>query len=160
MATLATYFWRALAQPAAARGAVYQSVPVEDHFRLRALPNEDVFLYSKNIDNSRLVREPNPQEPTRCWSAIGAACLIAALLLSLAAPRMAAVAMGYQLQKLQREQQKLLDEQHDLDILEARFTVRKHLQELAKSHQLDTPASGQVVPLNPQSGGSLALARH
>jgi hypothetical protein len=160
MATLATFFWRALAQPAAARSAAYQPAPVEDPFRLRALPNEDVFFYCKRIDNSRVVREANPREPRQCWSAISAACMLAVLLLGLLAPRMAGVAVGYHLQALKQEEQRLLNERHDLDVYEARLTTRKHLQELAKSRQLDTPASGQVVPLNPQSGGSLALNRH
>ena len=34
---------------------------VRDPFQLRALPHEDVFLYSKQIDNSRLVREADPK---------------------------------------------------------------------------------------------------
>ena len=36
-----------------------------DPFQLRALPQEDVFFYCKKIDNSRLVREPDPQGPRR-----------------------------------------------------------------------------------------------
>ena len=40
---------------------------------LRALPQEDVFFFCKKIDNSRLVREPDPKARGTCWNAIGAA---------------------------------------------------------------------------------------
>lgn len=158
MATLATFLWRALAQPASR--AAYQLAPADDPYRLRALPHEDVFFYCKRIDNSRLVREANPREPRQCWSAIGAACLLAALLLGALAPRMAGVAVGYQLQRLKQEQQRLLNEQHDLDVLEAGLTTRKHLQELANSRQLDNPTPGQLMHLNPRGDGKLALNTH
>jgi len=51
---------------------------VRDAFLLRPLPQEDVYFHCKTIDNSRLVREPDPRlaarpgprsEPRRCWPA-------------------------------------------------------------------------------------------
>lgn len=159
MATLAMFFRRPLATPAAASGAAYHvSVPVDDRFRLRPLPNEDVFLYSKRIDNSRVVREPVPTA-RREWSAIGMACLLALLFMGVLSPRVANVFAGYQLQSLKQEQQRLIDEQRELDITEARLSRQENLEILAKSRDLGTPASGQVVHLDPKGDGKLAMNR-
>lgn len=159
MATLATFFRRPLATPAAARGAAYTAtIPADDRFCLRALPNEDVFLYSKRIDNSRVVREPVPTA-RREWSAIGVACLLALLFMGVLTPRVANVFAGYQLESLKLEQQRLLDEQRELDITEARLSRQENLEILAKHSDLGTPTAGQVVHLDPKGDGKLALNR-
>src|SRR5580700_6113012 len=105
MATLAMFFRRPLATPAAAHN---RPVPVDDRFRLRALPNEDVFLFVKRIDNSRIVREPVASTRSE-WSLIGVACLIALLFMGALTPRVINIFSGYQLESLKKEQQHLLD---------------------------------------------------
>src|ERR1035438_8036087 len=117
MATLAMFFRRPLAAPAAPSGAAQSrpvpiSVPVDDRCGLRALPNEDIFLYSKPIDNSRVVREPQPTAHGE-WSMIGTASALALLFMGLSTPRVANIFAGYQLESLKQEQQHLLDEQGD-----------------------------------------------
>lgn len=160
MATLATYFRRPMATPAAASSAAHNGcVPADDPFCLRALPNEDVFLYSKRIDNSRIVREPEPTARGE-WSAIGMACLIALLLMGALTPRVANVFAGYQLESLKQEQQRLLDEQRELDVAEARLSRQENLEVLAKRRDLGAPAPGQIVHLDPKSDSKLALNRH
>lgn len=160
MATLANSFGRPLATPAAQNGAAQNGCfPVEDPFCLRALPNEDVFLYSKRIDNSRIVREAAPTGK-REWSAIGMVCLLALLLMAVLTPRVANVFAGYQLEALKQEQQQLLDEQRELDITEARLSRQENLEALAKRRDLGTPAPGQIVHLDPRGDGKLALNRH
>lgn len=150
-----------MAQPAAASRATHtKPVPVEDLFRLRALPNEDVFFYCKHIDNSRVVREPDPRAGSQCWSTIGIACVLAALLVSVLAPGVANIFAGYQLQTLRQEEQHLLNEQRVLDVEEATLVSREHLEELARSRDLRTPAPGQVIHLDPKGEGKLALNRH
>ena len=133
---------------------------MEDLFRLRALPNEDVFFYCKHIDNSRVVREPDPRAGSQCWSTIGIACVLAALLVSVLAPGVANIFAGYQLQTLRQEEQHLLNEQRVLDVEEATLVSREHLEELARSRDLRTPAPGQVIHLDPKGEGKLALNRH
>ena len=158
MATLATLFRRPLAAPASA--AHTRPVPVEDLFRLRALPNEDIYLFAKTIDNSRVVREADPRSRGECWSAIGAVCLVAGLLTALLAPGVANILAGYQLQTLKQEEQRLLNERRVLDVDEAQLTSRERLQSLAASRDMKTPAPGQVVHLDPKGDGKLALNRH
>ena len=158
MATLAALLRRPLAS--ASGPPPVGPVPVEDLFRLRALPNEDVFLFAKRIDNSRVVREPDPKARGECWSLIGLACVLAALLMALLSPSVANTLAGYQLESLKQERQHLLDERRVLDVVEARLSSQENLQELAKGHELQTPTSGQVVHLDPKGDGKLALNRH
>src|SRR5260370_1409322 len=72
-------------------------------YLLRALPNEDIFFYTKRVDNSRLVREPDPRAKSECWSSIGAICAIAAVLITSLVPGVAGITAGYQVEALKQE---------------------------------------------------------
>src|SRR5271169_2320876 len=100
MATLPAFLKRNEAPAVAPQGAdtaarTNRMRPVRDPFQLRALPHEHLFLYNKRIDNSRLVREADPKSRGACWSAIGAACVLAVLLTSAFAPSVATTIAGY-----------------------------------------------------------------
>jgi len=160
MATLAMIFRRPLAAAAAANGAEPSaSVPADGRYSLRALPNEHIFLYSKPIDNSRVVREPHPTARGE-WRIIGTACGLAVLFMGLSTPRVANVFAGYQLESLKTEQAHLRDEQRDLDIVEARLSRQENLEVLAKRRELSAPTAAQIVHLEPKGEGKLALNRH
>jgi cell division protein FtsL len=157
MATLATILKRQIhePQPEPERNApAPRRVPA-----LRPLPNEDVYFFSKRIDNSRVVRADNPQARNQCWSALGAGCAIAVMLISMLVPKLGTILLGYQIEALKIENQKLVDERANLQLVEARLTSRERLEELAasKQHQLVKPAAGQVIHLNPSADGSLAM---
>jgi hypothetical protein len=64
------------------------------------------------------------------------------------------------LESLKQEQQRLVDEQRDLNIVEARLSREENLEVLAKRRDLSTPAAGQIVHLDPKSDSKLALNRH
>jgi cell division protein FtsL len=144
----------AVAEPGVRRAP---AVAKADPYRLRALPNEDVFLYSKRIDNSRLVREADPKSRAECWSTLGAACIVVLLLTSVLAPSVGSILSGYKLQELRKEEQRLLDEQRVLALEEARLRSPSRLEQLARSQQLVTPAPHQVVHLDGKADSSLAL---
>src|SRR5258705_12484258 len=94
MATLATIlrkFETAGAQPR--RVGMARPNP----YQLRALPNEDIFFYTKRVDNSRLVREADPRAKAECWSTIGAVCALAAVLLTSLAPTVPGITAGDQI---------------------------------------------------------------
>src|ERR1017187_7583045 len=160
MATLAMFFRRPLSAPAASSGAAQSvSIPVDDRYRLRALPNEDILLYSKPIDNSRVVREPHHTARGE-WSMIGTAGVLAVLFMGLSTPRVANVFAGYQLESLKQEQTRLLDEQRDLDIVEARLSRQENLEVLAKRREATPPTPGPIRHLDPKGDNRLALNRH
>jgi hypothetical protein len=150
MATLPAFFKRTeplgkdrtedAARPQVARA-------VRNPYQLRALPQDDVFFYCKKIDNTRLVREADPQARGDCWSAIGAACVILALLTGVAAPSVTNTMAGYKMESLRAEYQRLLDERRTLELEEAQLLSPGRLEELARKQNLVTPQSGQVVHL-------------
>ena len=104
---------------------------VRDPFQLRALPHEHLFLYHKRIDNSRLVREVDPQSRGACWSAIGAASVLAVLLTSASAPSVATTIAGYKLEALRIEERRILEEHRGLDLQEAELLSPARLDQLA-----------------------------
>jgi len=123
-----------------------------DRFRLRALPHDDVYFYSKRIDNSRLVREENPQARGACWSAIGAACVMLALLTTAFAPTAMTTLAGYKLEALHAEERRLMEERRNLDLQEAELLSPARLDQLARQNNLVTPSSNQLVHLDKPEG--------
>lgn len=129
-----------------------------DKNQLRALPQENVFFYCKKIDNSRLVREADPRSANSCWSAIGGACVVMALLTGVLVPQLMGTLAGYKLEALRSEQRRLADERHNLEWKEAELLNMNRLEKLAKDQNLTAPAPGQVVRLNGKDS-SVALVR-
>ena len=102
MATLATFFRRSDAVAAGAeRSAAIRAE--SDPFRLRALPNDDIYFFSKRIDNSRVVRQQDPSAGGECWSAVGAAAVVLVLGASVIAPHVGSVLAGYKLEALKQD---------------------------------------------------------
>lgn len=156
MATLAT-FLRRFEVGAISAAPIRQVERADSEHRLRELPNEDVFFFVKRVDNSRLVREADPRARHQCWSAIGAACALVAVVTTILMPGVANTMAGYKISELKAEEQRLLDERRVLDLEEARLVSPVRLQELARQRELGAPAPDQVVHLNPAGDGSLAL---
>lgn len=164
MATLPAFLKRneAPAEATHATGAAtrtHRMRPVRDPFQLRALPHEHLFLYNKRIDNSRLVREADPKARGACWSAIGAACVLAVLLTSAFAPSVGTTIAGYKLEALRSEERRLLEEHRGLDLQEAELLSQARLDQLARQNNLLTPSTGQVVHLEGKPQGAVAMAK-
>jgi hypothetical protein len=133
--------------------------PERDPFQLRPLPQEDVWFYCKTIDNSRLVREADPQARGACWSAIGAACCLLVLLTSVLVPNVASTLAGYKLQALRVEERQLLDERRTLELQEAQLLSPQRLEKLAQGQNLVAPFPGQVVRLNAKGDSAVAMVK-
>jgi hypothetical protein len=161
MATLATLFRRSAPPAVEAEPTGLTAVPRRAP-SLRPLPNEDVYFFSKRIDNSRIVRQRNPRSRGE-WSAIGTGCAIVVLLITMAVPRLGCIQKGYQIEALRLEQRRLLEERANLIVQKARLDRRENLEQVAGSiagqegQALVKPAPGQVVHLNPRADGALAL---
>jgi hypothetical protein len=147
MATLPAFLRRmeapgpeAVAKPAHIRAE-------RDPYQLRTLPQDRVFFFCKKIDNSRLVREPDPQARKACWSAIGVASLAVALLAGVLIPGAASRISGYRLESLRAEERRLTDERRSLELQEAELLSPQRLNALAHNQNLVTPRSDQVFHL-------------
>ena len=156
MATLAAYFKRSDGVAvSASRTATARAE--SDPFRLRALPNDDIYFYSKRIDNSRIVRQADPAARGECWSMVGAAAVLLMLGASVIAPHVASVLAGYNVERLKLEHQALVDQKRELDVQEAALLSPERLNSLAKAQDLGSPKSEQVVHLdNAAQDGSFA----
>ncbi len=119
-----------------------------DPFRLRAYPHDDVFFYSKRVDNSRIVREADPAASGQCWSALSAGAVVLAIGASVIAPSVASILAGYKLEGLKQDRQSLLDRKRSLDVREASLLSPERLNDLAKAQQLSSPVAGQIVHLD------------
>ena len=162
MATMSTFFGKA-DKPTPAPKAAPKVAPLrveKDPYRLRELPQEDVFFYCKKIDNSRLVREPDPKSGRSCWSAIGAAAMVLVLLTGVLAPSVAGTLAGYKIESLKAEERRLLDERRTLELREAELLSPDRLERLAQRQNLVTPKSGQVVRLDGnRPSGAVAMVK-
>ena len=158
MATLPTFFRRSDGGPQspAAPGPERVRAP-RDAFQLRALPLDDVYFYSKSIDNARLVREQDPRSGGRCWSAIGAAAVALVLLTGVLAPKAAGTLAGYRLEGLRAQQRQLLEQRRALQLREAELLSPRNLDQFAKDRDLAAPGPGQVVHLEPKGEGAFAM---
>jgi hypothetical protein len=160
MATLPAFLRKTEAPAAATPVRKPTAVRTEpDPFQLRALPLEDVFFHCKKIDNSRLVREPDPEGRGACWSTIGAACVVVTVMGSILAPSVASTLAGYRLEALRGEERRLLDERRVLELEEARLLSPERLEELARQQQLVAPRPGQVIHLDEKADGAVAMAK-
>ncbi len=150
MATLATFFRKSDAIALTGTNLwVQQQVRAQaDPFKLRALPNDNIYFYAKRVDNSRVVRQADPGARGECWSAVGAAGILLLLGASIIAPHAGAVLEGYKLESLKQERQTLLNERRDLDVREAELLSPERLNALAEKHSLTTPAGDQVIHLD------------
>ena len=156
MATLATFFKRTDVMTAGGNRAATLRAE-SDPCRLRALPNDEIYFYSKRVDNSRVIRQADPQANGQCWSAVSAAALLLVLGASIITPNVASVLAGYKLEGLKTERQSLLDRKRELDVREAALLSPERLNDVAKAQKLTSPASSQIFHLdNPQVEGHFA----
>jgi len=137
-----------------ARGRVRREK--SDPYRLRAIPNEEIYFYRKVIDNSRVMRQADPRARSRCWRWIASTTAVTLLLAALLWPGVYGMAAGYELESLKVEQQRLLAERSELEAEEASLLSPEKLEELARQQDFIDPAPAQVVYLPPAADGSLA----
>jgi hypothetical protein len=157
MATLATVYSRfftgetvrSATSPGAHRGT--RAVPV------RAFANEDIYFFVKRIDNSRVVRQTDPQAGGVCWKMIGSVGAAALLLIGVLLPSAYGLLAGYQIQSLRGEAQRLASEQASLELQEARLVSPARMEQLARQQQFIDPEPEKVVHLDSKDGSSLAL---
>ncbi len=161
MATLANIFNRFVEPGAAAASEPHARIvrASADAYRLRPLPNDDVYFFVKRIDNSHVVRKADPKARARSWKALGASCLAAAGLIATLLPSAYGLMASYQLHQLQQEHQRLVGEESRLELEEATLVSPERLQRLAKDEGFTDPTPDHTIYLTPKNDGSLALNR-
>ncbi len=155
MATLATIFDKLTL----ARSADPSPVRVRetaDDFLIRAIANEDVYIFVKKIDNSMVVREADPAARRTCWKVIGAGVISTVALMCILAPSLYGLLAGYRLEALRHERQQLETSRAALELQETRLLSPERLDELARRQQFVDPSPDRIVYLEGKDGSRLA----
>ena len=155
MATLATIFDKLTLARTADRTPARASETADD-FVIRAVANEDVYFFIKQIDNSMVVREADPASGRACWNVIGAGVAATLVLMCIMAPSVYGLLAGYQLEALRHEKQQLETQRAALELQETRLLSPARLDELARSQQFVDPTPDRIVYLEGRDGSRLA----
>lgn len=153
MASLATVYNRILGPKVASAGVETVAAAMNDEFLLRAIPNEEIYFFVKDIDNTRVVRQADPKAGGTCWRLILSGGLAVILLIGVLLPSAAGRIAGYQLESLRQEQQRLIAEKNALEIDEARLLSPERLDEIALKLALVDPAPQRIVYLDNKQAG-------
>jgi cell division protein FtsL len=112
--------------------------------RLRPLPNEDVYLFVKRIDNRDVVRAADPAaRKARVGSMLTGFTLATLFIVSLA-PMAYNQMEGFHIATLRREQKELQSKLNSLDVQEANLLSPERLHKLAEQMGLHDPAPEAV----------------
>lgn len=131
-----------------------------DLYQLRQFPNERLHLHVKRIDNSKVVRQIDPDAHGVCWRMIGGVCVGALLLIGLLLPSAWTLLAGYQMQSLRQEQERLHNELSVLELQEARLLSPERLEQLARIQRFIDPEPGTVVYLGHKEDLALNTPGH
>jgi hypothetical protein len=155
MATIGSKFGRFLGRGREAA----EPPPIRDAAtRVRPFPNEDIYFFCKQIDNSSVVRQADPARERAHWKLIGAAALAAGLMILVLMPEGYGLLAGYRLKQLKQENARLLVERDALRIQEAALLTPERMLQLAKEQQFVDPPAERVVYLEQTSDIELADA--
>lgn len=127
--------------------------------KLRPFPNEDVHFFTKRIDNSRVIRQEDPQAPRTCWKMIGGASASAALLICMMLPSGYRLMAGYQIEELKKEREKLERSKAELELEEAKLLSPERLAQLADLQEFVDPHPSRIVHLSEKSDVTVAMRR-
>jgi cell division protein FtsL len=125
--------------------------------RLRAIPNEDVYLFVKRIDNSSVVRAADPLARSARSRSVATGFVAAMLVIAGLVPAAYNTMAGFTLQNLKQEQEKLKQQEAQLDLQQAQLVSYERLEQLAKALKMVDPVPQQVQYLE---GKSKAEARN
>jgi hypothetical protein len=147
MATLATMLDR-FTTPRNSGDGRARDLGNENHYEVPAFPNEDVYLYVKHIDNSRVLREADPAARQICWRLIGSSFAFAVIVIALLLPSLNRLMAGYKMEALRQERQHLELDRAALELEETKLLSPARLEQLARMQRFVDPAPEAVVYLD------------
>lgn len=124
--------------------------------RVRPFANEDIYFYTKRIDNSKVRREIDPAAGQACWKMIGTVTAAAVLVVFVLMPSAYGLLAGYQIEELRQEAQRLETERAGLEIEQAALVSPARMRELAKEQHFIDPEPTKTVYLETASDTEFA----
>jgi hypothetical protein len=124
---------------------------------LRNFANDDIYFFTKRIDNTRVVREADPEARGTCWKLISSVVAAVVLLICVLLPSAYGLLAGYQIQTLRQDGERLATEQSTLELSEAQLLSPARMEELARMQQFIDPPAQKVVYLETSQSGTVAM---
>jgi len=156
MATLAQFFDRWHTRPPGGQ----PSAPAPDGreaFRLRSFPGQDLHIFVKRIDNSRVARQTDPATKRACWRTIATSVAVAIFLTGTLLPSVYNLLAGYKIQGLRNVRQKLEEQRGALEFQVSGMLSNENLQRIADQHNfLDVSLPQRSVFLDDHGPGAVA----
>jgi cell division protein FtsL len=117
------------------------------------------FYFQKTIDNSRVVKvsDPRRRREIRMFSASVAALFL--LVLFYAWQHFSGVQYGYRIEAQKTQRDQLIEQNRALKLEQAGLRDPGRIDALARQMGLESPQPGQVVRLENEDSGGLAMAR-
>ncbi len=115
--------------------------------KLRSIANEDVYLFVKRIDNSSVLRAADPAARRTRSRSVATGFIAALLVIAGLVPTAYNTMAGFTLQNLRQEQDKLKQQQAQLDLQEATLLSYDRLAKLAGNLKMVAPVPQQVQVL-------------
>ncbi len=116
--------------------------------RLRPLPNEDVYLFVKRIDNRAVVRAIDPSAQRARTNSMLTSFGLAVVFIAGLAPAAYNTMEGYHIQNLRKTQAELKKQVNEVDIQEAELLTPARLHSIAERMGLHDPAPGHLQYLD------------
>ena len=130
----------------------------DERFRVRRIPNENIYFFGKTIDNSRVVRERDPKARGNQFRLMAATLGGAALLIAVLLPGAYTFIAGHELQDLQQKRDQLLAQRRHLEVEEAQLLTPARLEKYAENQKLSDPGN-KIVYLPGEKTGTEASNR-
>lgn len=131
----------------------------QDRYYLRPMPNEDIHVFVKKIDNSRVVREQDPKANASAWKTISVACLGALIVIGMSVPIANTYIAGYTVAEIEKQNNQLKAQLARLEVRESQLTSLEALAQAAKNQNYLDPTPESMVILNQPRSGAVALNR-
>lgn len=129
-------------------------------YHLRPMPNEDIHVFVKKIDNTRVVREQDPKANASAWKAISVACLFALIVVGLIVPIANSYLAGYTVAEIEKQNSQLAAQVARYSVRESELTSLEALARAAKNQKFIDPTPESMVVLNDTRTGTVALNRN
>jgi uncharacterized membrane protein len=128
-------------------------------YHLRPMPNEEIHVFVKKIDNSRVVREQDPKANASAWRTISMAGICALMVVGLIVPIANSYLAGYTVAEIEKQNSQLQSKLARLAVREAQLTSVEALALAAKNQKYLDPTPDTMVVLNETRSGAVALNR-
>lgn len=123
-------------------------------FRMRTLPKEEIHLFVKEIDNSKVVRLVDQRDWWQSLCMAGGVIFTSLLLIALLLPGGYDILASRRMHQLEAERQRLVNELRQVRVLEQEWMAPAQLQQWAGDRFVDPPPGGIVFA--PPSSGTVA----